>query len=42
MKLYQTPEFSIISLANDDILTMSLASNGTDILDTYNFDALVI
>lgn len=42
MKLYQTPEFSIISLANDDILTMSLASNGTGILDTYNFDDLVI
>lgn len=42
MKLYQTPEFSIISLANEDILTMSLASNGIGILDTYSFDDLII
>lgn len=40
MKIYQNPEFSVISLANEDILTMSLA-NGNSILNEYSFNDVI-
>lgn len=40
MKIYQNPEFSVLSLASEDILTMSV-SDANNIRDVFDFNDLI-